>query len=69
MSTEQNPENIKQKPVKRKHVQEKFMIMLTAIFFLGVVVYMVAPSEGGLRAASMATYTCFVMFVIFKWGF
>lgn len=56
------------KPAKRKNVQEKFMLMLTLIFILGVVVLTVTPEESGLRGVAMATYTCLVTFVIFKWG-
>lgn len=64
MTTEQ----AKKKPVKRKNVQEKFMLMLTLIFVLGVVVLTITPEGNGYRGIAMTTYTCLVTFVIFKWG-
>lgn len=54
-------------PPRRKHVQERFMLILIGVFIMGVVLYTVTPA-GTIRVAVMAGYTVAMVWLIFKYA-
>ena len=54
-------------PPKKKHVQEKIMVMLTVIFVGGVVLYAVLP-EGPVRSMSICLFALLMTYLLFRFG-
>lgn len=68
METTPTPKRVeKSRSDRKKGMQERFMLVLTLAFFVGVILYSVLP-EGVVRGVAMGLFSCLVYWSIFKYA-
>ncbi len=53
---------------KKKMTQERFMVMFTLFFFVGVLLLTLIPEEHGARGMVMGIYSVVVFWFMFRFG-